>query len=381
MVCRVENQWSDGVHNCVSAPATLAPGETRTVAVPFAQTKPWDGVDKLAGSQFGSDTVYDVFVGPAKPGAGGAVDVLGVKASVSAPPAPPAWLGQRPPVEGEWTKTLDDEFDGPKIDDAKWTLPDHQWYGGWGLPDGSKLSIWDHSAIETAANAYIEDDQLKLRCEKIPPELAAKLKDVKQLDNWDGSHMTGDGVKGELGGRKYLTSVVTTYDKFAQCYGYFEAKLKPSTVTGMWPAFWMMPDRGKDAGVWYKRGDTANGGMEFDIWEFLTRFGPFRYNVALHWDGYEKNHKSVGSDRVYCRPDKDGWITAGFLWQPGKVTWYANGQVVASWTNDRVSKLPAYLMFTFPTGGWGTRGIEDESKLPDTFCVKYVRVWQNGAWK
>jgi hypothetical protein len=62
---------------------------------------------------------------------------------------------------------------------------------------------------------------------------------------------------------------------------------------------------------------NGKGGMEIDIMEQLARFGPFRYNSAAHWDGYQKDHKSLGTEHIYGMPDKDGFITSGLLWEPG----------------------------------------------------------------
>jgi len=67
--------------------------------------------------------------------------------------------------------------------------------------------------------------------------------------------------------------------------------------------------------------------------EQLARFGPFRYNIAAHWDGYQKDHKSLGTERIYCMPDKDGFITSGLLWEPGKLTFNCNGKIVGVWQN------------------------------------------------
>jgi hypothetical protein len=33
--------------------------------------------------------------------------------------------------------------------------------------------------------------------------------------------------------------------------------------------------------------------MEFDIMEHLTRWGPNRFNIAMHYDGYGEGHKGV----------------------------------------------------------------------------------------
>src|SRR5690606_34721864 len=81
----------------------------------------------------------------------------------------------------------------------------------------------------------------------------------------------------------YAVGYLDAYGKWTQTYGYFEARMKLPTAPGLWPAFWMMPDRGEELGPQWKRADTANGGMEFDILEHLTRWGPYRYNIAFHW--------------------------------------------------------------------------------------------------
>jgi beta-glucanase (GH16 family) len=120
--------------------------------------------------------------------------------------------------------------------------------------------------------------------------------------------------------------------------------------------------------------------MEFDIMEHLTRWGVNRYNIAMHWDGYGKNHKSLGTDTVYCQGDKDGFITAGLLWLPGKAVYYCNGKEVARWENPRIASVPAEMMFTLPAGGWDNDWLDD-AKLPDDFVIDYVRVWQRADLK
>ena len=126
-----------------------------------------------------------------------------------------------------------------------------------------------------------------------------------------------------------------------QRYGYFEARVKLPTAPGLWPTFWLMPDRGAAAGPQWKRQDTGNGGMEFDIMEHLTRWGPYRYNIALHWDGYGKEHKAVGSATNYVQADKDGFITSGLLWTPGSAVFYCNGRELWRWEDPRVSNVPS----------------------------------------
>ena len=148
--------------------------------------------------------------------------------------------------------------------------------------------------------------------------------------------------------------------------------MKLPVVDGLWPAFWMMPDRGAEEQ--WKRQDTANGGMEFDIMEHLTRWGPFNYHVALHWDGYGKEHKSTGA-AVYIQPDTEGYFTSGCLWLPGRLVYYANGREIARWESDRVCRAPMCMMFTMPVGGWDNNQLRDD-QLPVDWSIDYVRAWQ-----
>ena len=73
----------------------------------------------------------------------------------------------------------------------------------------------------------------------------------------------------------------------------------------------------------------------------------------MHWDDYGKDHKSTGTENIYVAPDADGFITPGLLWEPGRLTFFCNGVKVAEWDNPRVASVPAYIMYTFPSGGWG----------------------------
>jgi len=271
----------------------------------------------------------------------GVIIVDSIKATVE-PAVTPTWLGKRPPVEGKWVKTLDEEFDGAAINDKIWNVKGENYY--------DKVSHWSKD------NVLVGNGQASLRYEK---------KKGFQNDDPKRNETT------------YASGFLDTYGKWTQKYGYFEARMKLPSAPGLWPAFWMMPDRGAATGEQWQRQDTKNGGMEFDIMEHLTRWGPFRYNVAVHYDGYEKEHKSLGTDKIYVQADKDGFLTCGLLWEPGLAVWYCNGIEVARWKDERVSSAPSNLMFTLPSGGWDNDAIDD-AKLPSAFVIDYVRVWKRG---
>lgn len=260
------------------------------------------------------------------------------------PVTPPDWLGQRPPVPGDWVQTLDENFDGDTLDAKLWT-PRFPWDG----PQPGQLQRY------VPENVTVKDGKLRIKAEKL------------------AGHENNDS---SLGRREYTSGLVQSYDKWAQRYGYFEARVKLPTARGLWPAFWMMPDRGRESGLeMWKRRDTGNGAMEIDILEHLCEWGPGRNNVAVHWDGYGSDHKQWGSTHVYFGPTPDGWHNFGLLWEPGKLTWFIDGKKVIEWENERVSNVASYLKLNIQMGGWAAKDV-DLSKLPDVMEVEFVRAWQ-----
>ncbi len=333
------------------AEAPLKPGETREIVRSFAADTPWRGKSKVTkihdrgvkgtGTTFLSDRAEAVHL-VLKHDGEAEVRVDAIRATAE-PARMPDWLGRRPPVDGDWKLTFDEDFDGSKIDMTRWQVYGPNWWGG------HKLTHW------TKDNLILGGGKVRMRMSVDP--------------GWHNDD-PDSGHRSELAG-----GFLETYGKWVQRYGYFECRFKLPEAPGLWPAFWMMPDRGPEAGPQWKRADTGNGGMELDIMEHLTRWGPYRYNLAVHWDGYGKNHMATGSPCVYTPHDEEGYITAGMLWVPGKVVWYANGREVARLENDRVSTVRSNIMLTMPIGGWDNNAI-DRDQLPADWIIDYVRAWQ-----
>lgn len=337
---------------------TLAPGAEKEVAVSFVPAVPWEGVKDSTktnwngtpntGTKFTSDAAGPVSIQTGAADGEQSLLVTSVKAAVAVAEIP-GWLGKRPPVEGDWVKTFDEEFDGREIDAKKWNI--------------YAENYWDRSSHFSKDNVLLGGGLVKLRYEK-----------KRGFHNDDPKKMLAL-TNPKVSESNYATGFLDTYGKWVQRYGYFEARMKLPSAPGLWPAFWLMPDRGVEAGPQWKRASTENGGMEFDIMEYLSRWGVYRFNVALHWDGYQKNHQQTGSTCIYYQPDKDGYVTSGLLWLPGQLVIYANGREVARWESPRISTVPSHLMFTHVMGGWDNNAIDD-ARLPDDYVIDYVRCWQ-----
>jgi len=271
-----------------------------------------------------------------------------VLAACNPPPVLPAWLGQRPPVAGEWTKTFEENFDGSSLNLNRWNC-----YMEGGNP-------WDRRTHFSKENLIVKNGTLALR--------VAKKR---------GFHNDDPETKIET---DFATGYADTFGKWTQRYGYFESRMKLPTAKCLWPAFWLLPDRGVNtpANQWGKmdaRGGTKDGGMEFDIMENLSVWGVQRYNIAMHFDGYMKYHKTLGAEDNYVPADKDGYITSGLLWTPGSAIFYGNGKELFRWEGPRVSSVQSYVILEHVTGGWEKEPL-DAAQLPADFIVDYVRVWQ-----
>jgi beta-glucanase (GH16 family) len=344
----VELISNGGPTDRITAAAPLAAGARQEIVVPFAPAVPCQGVAvakpghyggrKGTGTHFTSDAVSAVRITARH---GGEARLLVESITADATPAVvPAWLGKRPPVPGDWVKTFDDEFDGPVIDQTKWNI-----YGP---------NYWDKKTHWSKENLILDHGVARFHFQKKPG-----------YHNDDPKQRRTD----------YACGFLETYGKWVQRYGYFEARVKLPRAPGLWPTFWLMPDRGAAVGPHENRQDTAHGGMEFDIMEHLTRWGPYRYNIALHWDGYGKEHKAVGSACNYVQADKDGFITSGLLWTPGSAIFYGNGKELFRWEDPRVCTVPSGMIIEITTGGWDNNAVDD-AQLPADYLIDYVRVWQ-----
>jgi len=339
-----------GPTDTFTTPTTIAPGKVGEIEVLFAAKVPWLGVKDLdktswegqkgTGTKFTSDTVSSITL--STEGGQGAQTILvtSIKTGKMSPLPIPDWVGKRPPVDGDWVQTFEENFDADKINLSIWNVYTENY--------------WDKRSHFSITNVIVANGVATLRYEK------------------KTGHHNDDPTRHQT---DYATGFLDTYGKWVQRYGYYEARMKLPTAPGLWPAFWVMPDRGEAAGEQWKRADTGNGGMEFDVMEPLTRWGLYRYNVAFHWDGYGKDHKQTGTQNIYYQPDAEGFLTSGLLWLPGLAVIYANGQEIARLETPRISIIQSDIMFTHVSGGWDNNAIDD-TLLPDDFVIDYVRVWQ-----
>ena len=155
-------------------------------------------------------------------------------------------------------------------------------------------------------------------------------------------------------------------------YGYIEASIKLPKGKGTWPAFWMMPVNFRS---W-----PADG--EIDIMEEVG-YHPNYVSSSLHANAHVHSNGTQVTHEMLCKGAEEDFHTYAILWTAKNITTFVDGKVQLSYDNRGLGRNdwpyddPFYVIFNLAWGGdWGGQQGVDESALPATMEVDYVRVFQ-----
>ncbi len=169
------------------------------------------------------------------------------------------------------------------------------------------------------------------------------------LKRWDGNDTYGP-LYNMVSQQTFLSGAISTYDKFTQKYGYFEARIKIPSHVGTFPAFWLHHQ---------KRAYEGTKRSEIDIMENLGHAPWYIYNSFHYYDNVSANY--YGDDN-FLRPQPDGQIYTGtdysqnfhtyaVEWKPGYIAWYIDDQKVSELWNGNVNHEELYLILNLAMGG------------------------------
>lgn len=156
-------------------------------------------------------------------------------------------------------------------------------------------------------------------------------------------------------------------------YGYFEARLKLPVGRGTWPAFWMMP---KNFTAWPDDG-------EIDIMEYVG-YDPNVVHSTVHTKAYNHtNQTQKGASRTIQNASTEFHVYAT-EWTSDYIKGFVDGVEYFHFPNDKAGNKdtwpffnPFYLKLNLAWGGsWGGAQGVDESALPASYEIDYVRVYQ-----
>lgn len=161
-------------------------------------------------------------------------------------------------------------------------------------------------------------------------------------------------------------------------YGYFEARINLPSGKGTWPAYWMMPCNVD----WSTNGWPRCG--EIDIMEEVGA-NPDYVSSSLHTENYNHTKGTQKTHEMYCAGAEGSFHIYALEWTEDEIITYVDGKVQlratrASMGADHASwpfHYAFYPILNLAWGGdWGGYKGVDDSALPVTMKIDYVRIFQ-----
>jgi beta-glucanase (GH16 family) len=278
-------------------------------------------------------------------------------------------MARKKPLDDEWILVWNDEFEGDRVDPAKWDFDigngfydykNHHWVDGWG---NEELQYYTREP----ENVSVRDSLLTIRA-----------------------------VKESLHGCGYTSARLKTRKRdgttlFAKRYGRFEIRARVPWGKGLWPALWMLPEEDRYGG-W-----AASG--EIDLMEIVGE-KPHEVLNTIHFGSVYPARSlithvhplpggsTVGDWHVYC-----------VEWEPGEIRFYVDGIHTCTrdhwWSCSRLVKgagvearraadlnpwpapfdQPFYLVMNVAVGGNFPGAPNAATHFPAELVIDYVRVY------
>lgn len=175
---------------------------------------------------------------------------------------------------------------------------------------------------------------------------------------------------------KVYSARVYAKDRQGWLYGYFEARIKLPKGKGTWPAWWMMPV-GNDwnTNPWPKCG-------EIDIMEEVG-YHPNYTSSSIHCQAFNHTIGTQKTHEQFTKNAEDEFHTYAVEWTEKQLKFYVDGNVHFTFSDDGKGHdhwpfhYAFYPILNLAWGGmWGGAQGVDESALPATMEVDYVRIFQ-----
>jgi beta-glucanase (GH16 family) len=224
------------------------------------------------------------------------------------------------PVKPVYALVWSDEFDGTSVDTSKWNF--EKGGGGWGNNEREYYQ---------SNNATVSNGNLVITVKKE-----------------------------QVGGMPYTSSRMTTQNKFSQTYGRIEARIKMPVGQGMWPAFWMLGNNISTVN-WPTCG-------EIDIMEHINTDNLI--HGSLHWNGGNTSQQTTSTPADYH--------VYAVEWDSKQIRFYVDDTLYDQESTFAIGAfhLPFFLILNVAAGGNWPGQTVDESILPASMYVDYVRVYK-----
>ena len=220
-----------------------------------------------------------------------------------------------------------DEFNGTAVNASNWTYD--LGGGGWGN---------NEKQYYQAANATVANGELVITARKQ-----------------------------SVGGLPYTSARLKTQGLKKFTFGRIEARIKAPLGQGLWPAFWMLGSNISTVG-WPYCG-------EIDVLEQVN--ADSRCYGTVHWDS--NGHAQYGGNIATAA---NVYHVYSIEWTPTYIRWFVDGakyheiNITNGTGGTEEFQKPFFLLLNLAVAGDWPGQTVDESRLPATLNVDYVRVYQ-----
>ncbi|WP_324671166.1 carbohydrate-binding protein [Hymenobacter sp. GOD-10R] len=176
--------------------------------------------------------------------------------------------------------------------------------------------------------------------------------------------------KETVGGMSYTSSRMKTQGLKEFKFGKIEARMKLPLGQGLWPAFWMLGSNINTVS-WPACG-------EIDVMEHINAEN--KVYGTVHWDS--NGHAEYGGNLVTTPQD---YHVYSIEWEPTYIRWFVDGvkyheiNITNGTGSTEEFQRPFFLLLNLAVAGNWPGQTVDESKLPATMYVDYVRVYQKSG--
>jgi beta-glucanase (GH16 family) len=243
-----------------------------------------------------------------------------------------------------WKLVWHDEFDGPRLDTAKWNIL---------IRENSKHGELQYYVPD---EVYVENGLLRIR---------SRVR--------------------KFGSKEYTSGRLDTKGKYAPVYGRFEIRARLPEGKGLWPAHWLYPQY-RDWRMEKLMEDAVAAGKEslipeerpwyseIDIMEFLGHETNILYGT-LHYCSFDGTRRSSsGKWTGTVDYTKDFHIYA-LEWEPDSIRWYIDGHLIHK-TTSGIPHKPHYLILNTAIGGSWPGRPDSTTTFPRFHDIDWVRVFQ-----
>ncbi len=245
-----------------------------------------------------------------------------------------------------WILSWSDEFEGTSLNTGNWEYM---------LGDGSSYGIqgWGNSEEQyyKSDNATVEDGNLVITAKRE-----------------------------SYGGYSYTSARIRSKGKVTTTYGKIEARIKLPSGTGLWPAFWMLPESNYENQGWPHNG-------EIDIMEARGRVTN-QSSSALHYSDDSNNHTWQTATNYLGFGTIEEYHVYGVEWTRESMIFYCDDNQFLTVTsdqwqtnaysssNDGPFDQPFHILINMAVGGsFDSYNSPDSSFQSASMYVDYVRIY------